>query len=289
MQKNKTTILKLKKYKEQKKPIVMITAYNVWQSELANAANVDIILVGDSCGMVEHGLETTLGVTTQQMVDHINAVVKGNDTSFVIGDFPFGSYQQSNELAVETAEKFMIAGCDAVKVEGMMLDRIKAIVNAGIMVMGHAGLQPQARAKIGGYRVVAKTKEGFEKLMTQCKQLQDAGCSFLLLEAVPAEVGGEIASQLTIPVYGIGAGNLVDGQLVIFHDLVGLFTKFKSKFVKRYAEVGKIIVEAMTEYADEVRTNKFPAEEHFYNIDDKELEALLGDAKWKYTNEQNSN
>ena len=169
-----------------------------------------------------------------------------------------------------------------VKVEGAMTDRIKAICDSGILVMSHLGLTPHTRAKLGGYKVQGKTAEQAEIVLNQALQLQEAGCSALLLEAMPKEPAGMIARELDIPVFGIGAGDEVDGQLVIFHDLMGLFWEFKSKFVKRYCEAGQIMTDALTDYVREVKEGIFPAQENFYEIKDDELEKLLGDKKWKY-------
>ena len=169
-----------------------------------------------------------------------------------------------------------------VKVEGAMIDRIKAICESGIMVMSHLGLTPHTRAKMGGYRVQGKTAEQADLVLKQALALQEAGCSALLLEAMPKEPAAIIAKELDIPVYGIGAGDEVDGQLVIMHDLIGLFWDFKSKFVKRYCEAGQLIQGALKDYASEVREGAFPAQENFYEIKEEELEKLLGDTKWKY-------
>ena len=170
---------------------------------------------------------------------------------------------------------------DCVKVEGAMIERIKAIADSGIMVMSHLGLTPHTRAMLGGYRVQGKTAENAEIILQQALQLQEAGCHFLLLEGMPRESAEMIKQELSIPVYGIGAGDKVDGQLVIFHDLMGLFWEFKSKFVKRYCEAGQIMQSALREYATEVRSGVFPAEENFYSIKEEELEKLLGGGNWK--------
>jgi 3-methyl-2-oxobutanoate hydroxymethyltransferase len=192
------------------------------------------------------------------------------------------SYQSSNEIAVENAGRFIRSGMDMVKVEGAMYDRIKAICDSGIMVMSHLGLTPHTRAKLGGYKVQGKTAEQAEIVLKQALKLQEAGCSALLLEAMPKEPAELIAQELNIPVYGIGAGDGVDGQLVIFHDLMGLFWEFKSKFVKRYCEAGNLMVKALEDYCSEVRNLQFPTSEHFYEIKESELEKLLGDDRWKY-------
>ena len=199
------------------------------------------------------------------------------------------SYQPSNQVAVENAGRFIKAGMDMVKVEGAMIDRIKAICDSGIMVMSHLGLTPHTRAKLGGYKVQGKTAEQAEIVLKQALALQEAGCSALLLEAMPKEPAAMIAKELDIPVYGIGAGDEVDGQLVIFHDLTGLFWEFKSKFVKRYCEAGELIQNAIEEYRREVKDGIFPASENFYEINDGELEKLLGDKGWKYEKDRVEN
>lgn len=278
----KTTIVKLNKHKASKQKTVIVTSYDYPQAYLADQAGVDLILVGDSIGMTTYGYETTIPVQMEEMLPQCAAVARGAKNAFLVGDMPFMSYQESNELAIRNAGRFIQAGMDAVKIEGAMVDRIKAISQAGIVVMSHLGLTPQTRAKLGGYRVQGKTKKDYEVIRDQALALQDAGCSFLLLEAMPRESAGLIAEALSIPVYGVGAGDLVDGQLVILHDLIGLFFKFKSKFIKRYCEAGRIIQDAISEYAKEVREGKFPSEEHFYEIKPEELEKLLGDTQWKY-------
>jgi 3-methyl-2-oxobutanoate hydroxymethyltransferase len=199
------------------------------------------------------------------------------------------SYQPSDQIAIENAGRFIKAGMDCAKVEGAMIDRVKAIVDSGIMVMSHLGLTPHTRAKLGGYRVQGKTAKSAEIVLDQALRLQDVGCSFLLLEAMPTEPAGMIAEKLDIPVYGIGAGDRVDGQLVIMHDLVGLFWEFKSKFVKRYCEAGQMIQSALEEYKSEVKSGQFPAPENFYEIKEEELEKLLGDSSWKYEKDRVEN
>lgn len=280
--KTKVTILTLNNHKKNRKKTVLVTAYDYPQAYLADRAGVDCILVGDSLGMCSLGYKTTIPVKMDQMINACESVARGSQNAFLLGDMPYGSYHASDCLAVTNAEKFIVSGMDAVKVEGCCVSRIKAVSKAGINVCSHLGLTPQSRAKLGGYRVQGKTQRDFEIILDQALRLQDAGCVMLLLEAMPNEAAGEITSQLSIPVYGIGAGNRTDGQLVIMHDLIGLFFEFKSKFVKRYLEGGELIKNALSEYAKEVRENKFPTEEHFYKIDDSELEKMLGDEKWKY-------
>lgn len=278
----KTTIIKLRKHKRTKEKTCLVTAYDYPQALIADKAGVDAILVGDSCGMTTHGYKTTIPVTMDEMINHCESVSRGAKDAFLIGDMPYMSYQESNELAVRNAGRFIVAGMDMVKVEGAMVERIKAICDSGIMVMSHLGLTPHTRAKLGGYRVQGKTAKSAEIVLDQAKRLQDAGCSALLLEAMPTEPAGMIAEELDIPVYGIGAGDRVDGQLVILHDLIGLFWEFKSKFVKRYCEAGELIQMALESYASEVKSGQFPTQENFYEIKEEELDKLLGDDAWKY-------
>ena len=280
--KSKVTILKLRRHKKTGIKTVMTTEYDYPQARIADGAGVDCILVGDSLGMTTLGYKTTIPVTMDDMIRHSEAVSRGAKNAFLIGDMPYMSYQVSNEEAVANAGRFVRAGMDCVKVEGAMIERIKAISNSGIMVMSHLGLTPHTRAKLGGYRVQGKTAKQAEIILQQALELQEAGCSFLLLEGMPRESAEMISTKLEIPVYGIGAGDKVDGQLVIFHDLMGLFWEFKSKFVKRYCEAGQIMQSALSQYAEEVRNGTFPAEENFYAIKEEELEKLLGGGNWKH-------
>jgi len=280
--KNKVTVLKLRRQKNTGVPTVLTTAYDYPQARIADGAGVDCILVGDSLGMTTLGYKTTIPVTMDDMIRHSEAVSRGSRSAFLIGDMPYMSYQISNEKAIENAGRFVKAGMDCVKVEGAMTERIRAIADSGIMVMSHLGLTPHTRAKLGGYRVQGKTAKQAEIILRQAKDLQECGCSFLLLEGMPRESAEIITNELKIPVYGIGAGDKVDGQLVIFHDLMGLFWEFKSKFVKRYCEAGQIMQSALKQYAEEVRTGQFPAEENFYAIKEEELEKLLGGGNWKH-------
>ncbi len=287
--KTKKTILTLRRHKRSGEKTVLVTAYDYPQSLIADKAGVDAILVGDSAGMTTHGYKTTIPVTMDEMINHCEAVARGSKNAFLIGDMPYMSYQPSDQIAIENAGRFIISGMDCVKVEGAMIDRVKAIADAGIMVMSHLGLTPHTRAKLGGYRVQGKTSKSAQVVLDQALRLQDAGCSFLLLEAMPTEPAGLISEKLSIPVYGIGAGNLVDGQLVILHDLIGLFWEFKSKFVKRYCEAGKLIESALIDYKDEVKNQIFPDKNNFYEIKEEELEKLLGDSSWKYEKDRVEN
>ncbi|MBI3252524.1 MAG: 3-methyl-2-oxobutanoate hydroxymethyltransferase [Candidatus Omnitrophica bacterium] len=283
MDRPRTTLVTLERKKEEKEKVVAVTAYTYPEALLADRAGVDIVLVGDSLGMTTLGYKTTIAVTMEDMISHCRGVWRANKKAMQIGDMPFMSYQVSNEIAVRNAGRFLQeGGCDAVKVEGAMVDRVKAIADAGIVVMSHLGLTPQTRAMLSGYRVQGKTKKETDRILEQAIALQEAGCRLLLLEAMPRESAGYVAKNLKIPVYGIGAGDQVDGQLVILHDLIGMFFEFKSKFVKRYCEVGRVIEQSLRQYASEVRTGKFPSSEHFYELKDEELERMLADPRWKY-------
>ena len=287
--KNKKTILTLRRHKRTGEKTVLVTSYDYPQALIADKANVDCVLVGDSAGMTTHGYKSTIPVTMEQMIIHCEAVSKGAKNAFLIGDMPYMSYQPSDQIAIENAGLFVKAGMDCVKVEGAMVDRIKAIADSGIIVMSHLGLTPHTRAKLGGYKVQGKSAKSAEIILEQALALQEAGCSFLLLEAMPAEPAGLIAKELRIPVFGIGAGDQVDGQLVILHDLVGLFWEFKSKFVKRYCEAGQMIESALIEYKNEVKEGAFPSEDNFYEIKEEELEKLLSDSAWKYEKDRVEN
>ena len=280
----KVSIRTLQRFKAEKIPVVGVTAYTYPEALLADKSGVDFVLVGDSLGMTVLGYKTTIAVTMDDMIAHCRGVWRANKFAFQIGDMPFMSYQPSDELAIKNAGRFLQeGGCDAVKVEGTMISRVKAIADAGIVVMGHLGLTPQTRAMSGGYTVQGKTLDAAKLILEDALRLQDAGCKFMFLEAMPQEAAALISSNLEIPTYGIGAGDKVDGQLVIMHDLIGMFFEFKSKFVKRYCEAGILIENALKEYASEVRNKKFPSSENFYSLNDGELEKMLSDPKWKYT------
>jgi 3-methyl-2-oxobutanoate hydroxymethyltransferase len=279
----KVSIRTLQRLKAEKIPVVGVTAYTYPEALLADKSGVDFVLVGDSLGMTVLGYKTTIAVTMDDMIAHCRGVWRANKFAFQIGDMPFMSYQPSDELAIKNAGRFLQeGGCDAVKVEGTMISRVKAIADAGIVVMGHLGLTPQTRAMSGGYTVQGKTLDAAKLILEDALRLQDAGCKFMFLEAMPQEAAALISSNLEIPTYGIGAGDKVDGQLVIMHDLIGMFFEFKSKFVKRYCEAGILIENALKDYASEVRDRKFPSSENFYSLNDGELEKMLSDPKWKY-------
>ena len=282
--KDKVTVLKLRKQKENNVKTVGVTAYDYPQALMADNAGVDWVLVGDSLGMTTLGYKTTIPVTMDDMLRSARAVSRGVNRAFTVGDMPYMSYQPSNQVAIENAGKFLQEGMDAVKLEGYFPDRIKAIVDSGTVVMSHLGLTPQTQARMGGYRIQAKTANEVDKLVTQAREIEDNGASLLLLEAVPKEVSKIVKNELKIPVYGIGAGSCVDGQLVIVHDILGLFWDFKPKFIKQYINGEQMFHNAINEYANEVHLQKFPDNEHSYNMKEEELEKLLGmsGSSWKY-------
>lgn len=273
VERKKITVLTLRKMKEENRKATYITSYDYPFAFIADRVGLDMILVGDSLGMTTLGYKTTLPVTMEDMIRHASAVRRAVKYAFVIGDMPYMSYQPSDRDAIINASRFISeAGCDAVKCEGgrRVASRVKAMVDAGILVQGHIGLTPQNMAQLGGYKVQGRTKEGYEELLKDALALQEAGAFSILLEAMPSETAEKIKKRLKIPVYGIGAGDKVDGQLVIIHDLVGLFEEFKPKFVKRYCEAGKMIENALLQYCREVRSGTFPSKEHFYELSKEE-------------------
>ncbi|HEY5219330.1 MAG TPA: 3-methyl-2-oxobutanoate hydroxymethyltransferase [Gemmatimonadaceae bacterium] len=246
---------------------VFVTAYDYPTAVFADRAGVDLILVGDSAAMTMMGLPSTIGISMDDMSVFVKSVCRAAPRAFVIGDLPFLSYQVSAEDAVRNAGRFISLGCDAVKCEGgsRVAGRVRAMVDAGICVMGHLGLTPQNLAQLGGYRVQGKSHDAVQRLIDDALALQDAGTFAILLEALPPEAAACIRAKLDVPVYGIGAGPQVDGQLVISHDMLGNFVgEISPRFVKRFAAVGTQIERAFGEYAAEVRSGAFPAPEHCY-------------------------
>src|SRR5210317_95155 len=280
----KRTILNLFRNKLNNVRSVGITSYDYPTSRIINNCNVDFIIVGDTAGSTVHGIKNLNEVSMDMMLTHCRSVKRGSQNQFLIGDMPYMSYQSSDKVAVENAGEFIKVGMDAVKVEGYFPNRIKSIVDSGTVVMSHLGLTPQTQARLGGYRIQAKTREGVDELVTQAKEVESNGASLLLLEAVPKEVSKIVRKELKIPVYGIGAGSCVDGQLVIIHDILGLFWDFKPKFIKQFINGEQMFHNAINEYANEVHSGKFPTDEHSYNMKKEELEKLLGmsGSSWKY-------
>jgi len=310
-EKKKISTLKLNTMKKKKEPVAWVTAYDLPFAYAAEQAGIDLILVGDSGGMVQLGYKTTNPVTMDEMITLASSARRGAPNTFLIGDMPQGSYEPSSRDAVINALRFVKeADCDAIKCEGgeRIIDKVKAMVDAGILVMGHLGLTPQSTSSFGGYRVQGKTVESFEKTLKDAFELQKAGIFALLLEAMPAEPAGQIAKQLDIPVYGIGTGDMVNGQLVIMHDLMGFYQPFRPWFAKCYIpevakgfadyivslddhrQVGRehrrdgllVLAEmAVLKYIEDVKNKVFPGEEYSYAIGDKQLALLKKSEYWK--------
>lgn len=264
---------------ERGEKIVYLTAYDYLTAKMQERAGVDMILVGDSLGMVSLGYDTTFPVTMDDMIRHCQAVRRGAPNVFIVGDMPYMSYQASDELAIANAGRFVKeAGMDCVKLEGggpRILDRIRAINEAGIVVMGHIGLTPQFMGQLGGYKAQGRTAKTAMSIIRQAQLIEEAGAASILVEGVPAAVGKAITERAGIPVLGIGAGSHTDGQLLIYADMVGFYDDFTPKFVKKYANVGEVLTEAFRSYAQEVRGGKFPVDsEHTYNMKDEEVAEL---------------
>lgn len=258
-------------------PIVFTTAYASWQARLADEAGIDGLVIGDSAAHVEDGYPSTVPMRLPEMLERCSAVWRGTKRCFRIGDAPFGTTEEGPEQAVRTAVEFIRHGCDAVKVEGASgsrLTQIKAIADAGILVMGHVGLTPQSRARFGGYKVQGRTVETAQRIAEDAYMVERAGVALLLVEAVPPEVGERVRNAVRIPVIGVGAGPQVDGQTVIVHDLLGLFDQFRPKFAKRYLEGAALVRNALVDYAADVRGRRFPAAEHRYEMVPGEREKL---------------
>jgi len=268
--------------KRRRERIVMVTAYDYPSGSLADAAGVDIVLVGDSAAMTVLGYESTVPATMDEMVMLTRAAVRGAKRPLVVADMPFGSFQISDEEAVRSAVRFVKeAGADAVKVEGagLTVSRVFALVGAGIPVMGHIGLTPQSATMLGGFRAQGRTSARARQLLEDARTLEQAGCFSLVLEAVPAPVAARITEELTIPTIGIGSGRDCDGQVLVYHDLLGLYQGKEPRFVKRYAELAIEIREAIERYAADVRSGAFPGDEHTYSIPEEELAAFLSGSK----------
>jgi 3-methyl-2-oxobutanoate hydroxymethyltransferase len=264
--------------KERGDKIVMVTAYDAPGARFAEDAGIDMLLVGDTAAMVVLGYEgTTVPVTVDEMIFLTRTVAANSNRPLVVGDLPFGSYQVSDEDAVRTAIRFVKEGrADIVKLEGAgpMVSRVRRIVEAGIPVMGHIGLTPQSATMLGGFKTQGKTAEAARRLLVDAHALEDAGCCSLVLEAIPAPVAAQISRELRIPTIGIGAGVDCDGQVLVYHDLLGLTEGHLPRFVKRYANLSREIRDALEAYAAEVRAGTFPGEEHTYSMSEDELEAF---------------
>ena len=273
-ERSRVTIPALAEMKARGEPIVMVTAYDYPSAQVAEAAGVDLVLVGDSGAMTVLGYPSTVPVSIDEMLMLAAAARRGLQTPLLIGDLPFGSYEASDEQAIATAQRFIKeAGCDAVKLErgGSSVQRARAIVEAGIPVMGHIGLTPQTATALGGYRAQGRTAERALGVARDALALQEAGCFSLVFEAIPAAVAARVIDHLEIPVIGIGAGPDTDGQVLVFHDLLGIYDGHAPRFAKRYAELRDQMVAGVAAYAAEVRSGAFPAPEHTYSIDEDEL------------------
>ncbi|WP_404429965.1 3-methyl-2-oxobutanoate hydroxymethyltransferase [Microbacterium lacus] len=265
--------------KAHSEPIVMVTAYDYPSAQIADAAGVDIVLVGDSAAMTVLGYDSTVPVTVDEMLMLTAAVRRGLRHPLLVADLPFGSYEVSDEQAVATALRFIKdAGADAVKIErgGTSVERARAIVAAGIPVMGHVGLTPQTAASIGGYRAQGRTAEEAHVVFHSARALQNAGCFALVFEAIPSEAAAAMMPLLEVPVIGIGAGPATDGQVLVFHDLLGIYDGHVPRFVKRYAELRAPMIAAVAAYAEDVRTHRYPQPEHEYAMPRAETQLLMG-------------
>jgi 3-methyl-2-oxobutanoate hydroxymethyltransferase len=255
----------------------MVTAYDAPSGRLADEAGVDLILVGDSAAMTVLGHDSTVPASMDEMIVLTRAVTRGARRPLVIADMPFGSFQVSDEEAVANAIRFVKeAGADAVKLEGAgpTLSRVHSIVGAGIPVMGHIGLTPQSATALGGFKAQGRTADQARRLIDDARALEAAGCFSLVLEAVPAPVAEEITRRLTVPTIGIGAGGATDGQVLVWHDLLGLYQGQSPRFVKRYADLATVIRDAVSAYAEDVREHRFPEEVHTYAMAEEELDAF---------------
>ncbi len=278
-ERKKVTLPVLMEKMQRGEPITMITCYDYPMAHLVEQAGVDIVLVGDSLGMTVLGYETTLPVTMEDMITHTKAVRRGTPNSFLIGDMPYMSYQPSDETAVRNAGRFMAeAACDGVKLEGgvEMADRVAAIARAGIPVMGHLGLTPQSVSALGGFRLQGKDAARAKKIIDDAKAVEEAGAFAILLELVPDRVCKLITERASIPIISLGSGPHAHGQLLIFHDMFGLYPRFKPKMAKLYADAGQVILKGLKQYVEEVTTGKFPQPENWFGIKDEEYEKLLG-------------
>src|SRR6201996_6402976 len=268
------TLPRLAEKKRLGEPIVMVTAYDYPSAQVAEAAGVEVVLVGDSGAMTVLGYPSTVPVSIDEMLMLAAAVRRGLQTPLLVGDLPFGSYEASDEQAIATAQRFIKeAGCDAVKLErgGTSVQRAHAIVDAGIPVMGHVGLTPQTATALGGYKAQGRTADKAVQVATDAIALEQAGCFAVVLEAVPAAVSEVVTEKLEVPVIGIGAGPATDGQVLVFHDLLGIYDGHAPRFAKRYGEMREQMIAGVAAYAADVRHGSFPGPEHTYSIDDDEL------------------
>lgn len=277
MEKKKITIPQFKEMKQQGKKIKMVTAYDYLLAAVIDKSPIETILVGDSLGMVVLGYESTVSVTMEDMLHHIKPVVKGAPNTLIIADMPFGSYNVSISEAIANANRIMKeGGADCIKLEGgaVVVETVRSIVNAGIPVMAHIGLTPQTVSQLGGFKVQGKDAGAALKLLEDAQKLEEAGAFAIVAECVPAPVAKLLAEKLSIPVIGIGAGADCDGQVLVAQDMLGMFDRFVPKFVKQYANLNGIIVDALQEYAKEVDKGIFPGPEHSFGMKEEVLKKL---------------
>jgi 3-methyl-2-oxobutanoate hydroxymethyltransferase len=272
----KVTVNDLIIMKQKREKVSVLTAYDYSTASICDKAGVDVLLVGDSAGMVMLGYPNTIPVSMEEMLLFCKAVARGTRRAMIIADMPFGSYQPNVSDAIKNAIRFIKVGCDAVKLEGgiEVIDTVKAIVNAGVPVMGHIGLKPQTCAMWQGYRLQGKTKDSALKLIADAKALEKAGVFSIVLEMVASEVAEIISTDISIPTIGIGSGYGCDGQVLVLHDMLGIYEDMKPKFVKRYAELAKLILEATLRYTNDVKSNKFPEEQNIFHMSPNELKEL---------------
>lgn len=273
----KNTVVTVQKAKENKEKVTMLTAYDYSMAKLIDEAGINMILVGDSLGMVMLGYEDTLSVTMEDMIHHTRAVTRGAKNTLVVADMPFMSYQTSVYDAVCNAGRLVKeGGAQAVKLEGgrEFAEHIRAITNASIPVMAHLGLTPQSLNAFGGFKVQGKSEEAAKKLLEDAQIIQEAGAFAVVLECVPAKLASLITEKLQITTIGIGAGAGCDGQVLVYQDMLGMFGDFQPKFVKRFGDIGSQMKEAFRKYSEEVKAGTFPAQEHTFKIDDDVIEKL---------------
>lgn len=273
--KKKVSVLDLKQMKQEGKKFTMVTAYDYTSASIVNASDVELILVGDSLGMVIMGYDSTTGVTMEEMIHHIKPVVKGAPNTFIVGDMPFGSYNVTIEKAIENANRIMKeTGCDCVKLEGGVefADTIAAIVRAGIPVMAHLGLTPQTTAQLGGFKVQGKDLKTANKLIEDITAVSKAGAFAAVVECVPSQVAKVMSESVDIPIIGIGAGPDVEAQVLVTQDMMGMYDKFTPKFVKKYSNIRDIMIKVYNEFSGEVSRGSFPSSEYSFNIKIEGLE-----------------
>ncbi len=276
------TISEFLQMKKNGEKIVMLTAYDYPSGRLVEQAGIDVILVGDSLGMVVLGYDSTVPVTMADMIHHTRAARRGARDTFMLTDMPYLTYQISTAQAMENAARLVQeGGCEGVKIEGgeEVTPQVRALVSAGIPVCGHIGLTPQSATALSGYKVQGRTAEAAKKLLRDALALEEAGAFMIVLECIPAQVAEMISKRLSIPTIGIGGGAACDGQVLVFHDTLGLFERFVPKFVKQFETLGVKAKDALALYADEVRSGAFPGATHSFSMNEEQLQKIYGDSQ----------